>query len=179
MKHQSKILLYLLSLSLLLPLTSAHANQDPYLSAQKNLSFSIYKPVNTLALKDPSLKILPCGDGSKDWVSITYAQGSKSVEVMETSLGAHCSNPGLAKKLQNILINNVPAKLYLYCDPSNIKACTISNFTKLGGYLLFSLPGYYKLKPVQLQLQASKGITYKELLLVARSMTPASTKPSN
>ena len=100
---------------------------------------------------------------------------------MQTKPHSHCSNPGLSFKIPTpISINDIPATLNLYCDPISLPSdCKSSSFKKYGGYLLFTLPGYYKYQGVDIQLQSGKGITLKELIAVARSLTPASVRASN
>jgi hypothetical protein len=43
---------------------------------------------------------------------------------------------------------------------------------------MMTLPGYYKLKAVTVQVQVNGGYTYTQLLAVSKSFTPASTKAS-
>jgi hypothetical protein len=74
------------------------------------------------------------------------------------------------------------ASVFVYCDPTKpnaAKNCKTSDIAKVGGYLMLTLPGYYKMKPTTMQVQVSGWLPYADLLSVARSMTPASTKPSN
>ena len=100
---------------------------------------------------------------------------------MQTMSGAHCSDPGLSVKLAGIKVNGIKAEVHVYCDPINAtaaKKCSTTDVAKVGGYLMFTLPGYYGMKSTNMQVQGVGGITYAQLVAVARSMTPASTKPS-
>ena len=39
---------------------------DPYLDAQTGLTYSLYKPVNTLGLPQTAFKVLVCGGGGEE-----------------------------------------------------------------------------------------------------------------
>lgn len=167
--------------SLFLSCASASGSSDPYLSARTRLTYSLYKPVNTLGLSRTDFKVLVCGGGGEDWVYTRFSKGKKMIEVMQTMAGAHCSNPGLSVSFPSVRINGISTKVFVYCDPTqkdSVKNCSTTKVATVGGYLLYTLPGYYGMKKVELQVQGIGGITYKQLIDVARSMTPASTRPS-
>lgn len=178
-----KSILALLILVTSMPVNSfAMGSGDPYLDAQTGLTYSLYKPVNTVGILQTQFKLLPCGGGGEEWVYTKFSKGKKKIEVMQTMKGAHCSDPGLSVKLASIKINGMTASVFVYCDPTNktsAKKCSSKDFTKLGGYLSFSLPGYYGMKATTVQVQGVGGITFEQIKSVARSLTPASTKPSN
>ncbi len=155
---------------------------DNYLAAQKHLTYSLYKPVNTIGLLQTKFQELGCGGGGQSWLYVSFNKGKKSIETMQTLKGAHCSNPGLSVKMPSIKINGIPASLFVYCDPtkpSAAKKCSTADISKVGGYIFFTLPGYYGMKATDMQVQAGGGVTYEQLVAVARSFTPASTQPSN
>jgi len=160
---------------------SAMGSGNKYVDAQTGLTYSLYKPVNTLGLTQNKFQLLVCGGGGEEWVYVNFVKGSKKIEVMQTMSGAHCSNPGISVEMPAVKINGKNASVFVYCDPTKpnaAKNCKTSDITKVGGYLLMTLPGYYKMKPTTMQVQVSGGLTYADLLSVVRSMTPASTKPS-
>jgi hypothetical protein len=124
---------------------------------------------------------LQCGGGGDEWLYTAFGTGKKKIEVMQTMIGAHCSNPGLSKQLASTKINGIPATVHVYCDvtkPAIFKKCSSADIAKVGGYLMITLPGYYKLKDVTIQVQVMGGLTYAQLLVVSKSFTPASTKAS-
>ena len=178
----SRTLFSALLLAILLPSTaSAMGSGNPYLDAQTGLTYSLYKPVNTVGLTQSKFQLLTCGGGGEQWVYTSFAKGKKKIEIMQTMKGAHCSDPGLSVKMTSIKINGISSAVHVYCDPTNValaKKCSTNDAAKVGGYLLFNLPGYYGMKATTLQVQATGGVTYAQLIAVARSMTPASTKPS-
>ncbi|MEI6039666.1 MAG: hypothetical protein WCQ52_08265 [Actinomycetes bacterium] len=160
---------------------SAATNTDPYLRAQTKITYSLYKPVNTLGFAQTDFKVLVCGGGGENWVYAGFSKAKKHIDIMQTKVGAHCSNPGLSVKLPSIKINDIPAQVFAFCDPragTSPKTCSTSSINKVGGYLTFILPGYYKTKPVSMQVQVTGGVTYAQMIAVARSLTPASTKAS-
>jgi hypothetical protein len=160
---------------------SAFAASENYLAAQKGLSYSLYRPVNTLGFAQSKFQKLMCGGGGEDWIYVNFIKGKKSIETMQTRKGAHCSNPGLSTRMPSIKINGVAASVFVYCDPtkpSATKKCSITDISKVGGYIFLTLPGYYGLKPTDMQVQVTGGISYEKLVSVAKSFTPASTQPS-
>ena len=178
-----KTILALLILVTSLPIGAfAMGSGDPYLDAQTGLTYSLYKPVNTLGLSQTEFKLLPCGGGGEEWVYTKFSKGKKKIEVMQAMKGLHCSDPGLSVKSLSIKINGTTASVFVYCDPTNktsAKKCSTKDFAKAGGYLSFTLPGYYGMKATTFQVQGTGGITYEQIKNIARSLTPASTKPSN
>ena len=177
----SVISLLVLSLALSSCTANAMGSGNKYVDAQAGLTYSLYKPVNTLGIAQNKFQLLVCGGGGEEWVYVSFSKGTKKIEIMQTMSGAHCSNPGLSVKMPGVKVNAISASVFVYCDPTRpnaAKNCKTSDITKVGGYLMMTLPGYYKMKPTTMQVQVSGGLSYADLLSVARSMTPASTKPS-
>jgi len=161
---------------------AAMGSGNPYLDAQTGVTYSLYKPVNTSGLVQTKFSLLDCGVGIEQWVAVRFASGKKVIEVMQTMAGVHCSNPGLAKKLPSVKVGNVSASVYVFCDPAKavaFKKCSSADIKTVGGYMTFRLPGYYKMKATDIEVLATGGFTYSQLLAVSRSMTPASTTASN
>jgi hypothetical protein len=185
MGNRKHFLIFILAFALsLFQLSGASAmgSGNSYVDAQTGLTYSLYKPVNTLTLAQSKFQLLECGGGGEQWVYVRFGKSTKKIEVMQTMKGAHCSDPGLSVKLPDVKINGISAKAYVYCDPtqaSTAKKCGQAQISKFGGYLLFTLPGYYGMKATSMQVQVTGGLTYSQLLAVAKSMTPASTKAAN
>jgi len=159
----------------------AFAAPENYLAAQKGLSYSLYRPVNTLGFAQTKFQKLICGGGGESWIYVRFNKGKKSIETMQTRKGAHCSNPGLSVRMPSIKINGLAASVFVYCDPTkptSAKNCSITDISTVGGYIFLTLPGYYGLKPTDMQVQVTGGISFEELVSVAKSFTPASTQPS-
>ncbi len=174
------LLAFLLSSSVI-PSALAMGSGNAYLDAQTGLTFSLYKPVNTVGLAQSKFQLLVCGGGGEQWVYTRFGKDKKLVEIMQTMSGAHCSDPGLSVNLAGIKVNGIKAEVHVYCDPINASAakkCSTTDVAKVGGYLMFTLPGYYGMKSTNMQVQGVGGVTYAQLVAVARSMTPASTKAS-
>lgn len=153
--------------------TVAVGSGDKYADAQTSLTYTVYKPSNTLGLSTNKFQLLTCGVGAEQWLYAKYGGTTRYLEIMETMAGVKCSDPGLAKQLKNVVINGVSAKLYVYCDPTKPAAsdkCTTTDIARVGGYVIFTNKAAKALKPTEIQVQAIGGITYAQLLTVARSL---------
>ena len=151
---------------------------DYFQNAQTRLSYVVYKPSDTAGLKLTSFKMLECGAGLEKWVAVKYGSGKKFIEVYQNMSGKPCSDPGLSKKLTNVKINTATAQVRVYCDPSKpaiFKKCKTSDIAKVGGYLMFTATNKVNMKATQIQVQGVGGITYKQLLAVAKSLKPMIT----
>jgi hypothetical protein len=151
---------------------------DYFQNAQTRLSYVVYKPSDTAGLKLTSFKMLECGADFEQWIAMKYGSGKKFIEIYENMSGKPCSDPGLSKKLTNVKVNTSSAQVRVYCDPSKpaiFKKCTTADIAKVGGYLMFTATNKVKMKSTQIQVQGVGGITYKQLLTVAKSLKPMIT----
>jgi hypothetical protein len=94
---------------------------------------------------------------------------------MQTMAGVKCSDPGLSKFLKTVLVNGIKAKAYAYCDPSQMsvaayKRCGIEDIGRVGGYLMFTTKAVKGLSGTEIQVQGIGGITYAQLVAVAKSL---------
>lgn len=156
------------------PLTAiAMGSGDKFSDAQTGLTYTVYKPSNTLGLSVNKFQMIPCGMGSEQWIYVKYGGTKRYLEIMQTMAGVKCSDPGLAKYLKTLPINGISAKLYVYCDPSkpaSYKNCGTEDIGRLGGYLIFTNKAAKNLERTEIQVQAIGGITYAQLLRVAKSL---------
>ncbi len=153
--------------------TPALGSNDKYADAQTSLTYTVYKPSKTLGLATRSFDLISCGDTSEPWLYAKYGGTKRYLEIMETMAGVKCSDPGLSKQLRDVVINGVKAKLYVYCDPTKPAAankCTTADIARVGGYLIFTNKAAKDLKRTEIQVQVIGGITYAQLLTVAKSL---------
>jgi len=146
---------------------------DPFSDAQTGLTYSVHKPWQTLLLPLNKFQLIICPNRKEQWLYAQYGASKKSIEIMETMAGVKCSNPGLSKQAPSITINNRPATVFIYCDPTTpatYKKCTTKDIARLGGFLLFTTKPTKTLKATEIQVQGTGGITYKQLLSVAKSL---------
>ena len=151
----------------------AMSSGDKYSDAQTGLTYTVYKPSNTLGLSGSDFQLLSCGENVEQWIYAKYGGTKRYLEIMETMAGVKCSDPGLSKQLRNVTINGVSAKLFVYCDPTkpaSAAKCTTADIARLGGYLIFTNKAAKNLKRTEIQVQAIGGITYAQLLKVAKSL---------
>ena len=146
---------------------------DYFQNAQTRVSYVVYKPSDTAGLKLTSFKMLECGAGLEQWIAIKYGSGKKFIEIFQNMSGKPCSDPGLSKKLTSVKVNTSSAQVRVYCDPSKpaaFKKCTTAEIAKVGGYLMFTATNKVKMKSTQIQVQGVGGVTYKQLLAVAKNL---------
>jgi hypothetical protein len=89
--------------------------------------------------------------------------------------GVQCSNPGLSKYLRVALVNGNKAKVYAYCDPTQMstaayKRCGTEDIGRVGGYLIYTTKALKGFKATEIQVQGIGGITYAQLLSVAKGL---------
>ncbi|MCX6456670.1 MAG: hypothetical protein NTV90_03580 [Actinobacteria bacterium] len=172
MKTKSLVLLVATSL-LLIPDAYAMGSGDKYQDAQVGLNYTVYKPSELAGFKTTSFKLIDCGMGREQWIAVKLGSGKKFIEIYESMSGKPCSDPGLSKKLPSVKINSITAQTHVYCDASNaaaFKKCTTADITKVGGYLMFTAKALPNLKPTQIQVQGVGGVTYKQLVAVAKGL---------
>ena len=163
---------------LLAPLSAAAMGSgDKYSDAQTGLTYTVYKPSYTVGLTASKFQLLPCGVGAEQWIYVKYGGTKRYFEIMETKAGVKCSDPGLSKYLKTVTINGVKAKLYVYCDSrslSNYKKCSLEDIARVGGYFMFTNKAGKNLKRTEIQVQVIGGITYTQLLAIAKSLKTVS-----
>ena len=153
--------------------TLAIGPADKFADAQTSLSYTIYKPGKTLGLGTNKFELIPCTDQNEPWLYTKFGGSVRYLEIMQTKAGVTCSDPAPSKELRGITINGAKAKVHVYCDPSkpaSFAKCTSADITRVGGYLKFTNKGAKNLSPTEIQVQAFGGITYAQLLDVARSL---------
>lgn len=146
---------------------------DKYADAQSFLTYTVYKPSRTLGLGVRTFEFITCNDQGEPWLYARYGGTVRYFEIMQTMTGVKCSDPGLSKKLPNVKVNDVTAKLYVYCDPAkpvSFAKCSRVHIVRLGGYLIFTNKARKGLKRTEIQVQVFGGITYSQLLTIAQSL---------
>lgn len=178
-----KTIAIICALLFLAPATAVAAS-DKFADSQTTLSYSVYKPSNTLGLRTTKFSLLTCQPGEQDWLFVQYGGTVRYLQIMQTEAGAKCSDPGPSKFLKTVVVNGIKAGAYAYCDPSQIseaayKRCGIEDISRVGGYLIFTTKAIKGFNPTQIQVQGIGGITYAQLVAVAKGLktVKASGKP--
>ena len=148
---------------------------DRFADSQTGLTYSVYKPSNTLGLKTTKFSLLACQPDEQDWLFVQYGGTVRYLQIMQTMAGVKCSDPGLSKFLKTVVVNGIKAKAYAYCDPSQMsvaayKRCGIEDIGRVGGYLMYTTKPVKALSATQIQIQGIGGITYAQLVAVAKSL---------
>ncbi len=167
-----KVLAIVLALLVMDPAMGA---TDKFADSQTGLTYSVYKPSNTLGLKTTKFSLLPCQPGEEDWIFIQYGGTKRYLQIMQTMGGVKCSNPGLSKYLRAALVNGNKAKVYAYCDPSQMseaayKRCGTEDIARVGGYLIYTTKALKGFEATEIQVQGVGGITYAQLVAVAKGL---------
>ena len=169
-----KTISIILALLVMAP-ASAMGSGDKFSDSQTGLTYSVYKPSNTLGLKATKFSLLTCQPGEEEWIFVQYGGTMRYLQIMQTMAGVKCSDPGLSKYLKSVLINGIKAKVYAYCDPTQIsvaafKRCGTEDIARVGGYLLYTTKALKGFEATEIQVQGIGGITYSQLLSVAKSL---------
>jgi len=159
-----KVLAIVLALLVMGPAMGA---TDKFADSQTGLTYSVYKPSNTLGLKTTKFSLLPCQPGQEDWIFVQYGGTKRYLQIMQTMGGA--------KYLRAALVNGNKAKVYAYCDPSQMseaayKRCGTEDIARVGGYLIYTTKALKGFEATEIQVQGIGGITYAQLLSVAKSL---------
>ena len=169
-----KTIAIILALLFLAPATAVAAS-DKFSDSQTTLSYSVYKPSNTLGLKTSKFSLLQCLPDEQDWLFVQYGGTVRYLQIMQTMGGVKCSDPGLSKYLRAALVNGNKAKVYAYCDPTQMslaayKRCGTEDIARVGGYLIYTTKAVKPYAPTEIQVQGFGGITYAQLLAVAKGL---------
>ena len=169
-----KTIAIILALLFLAPATALAAS-DKFSDSQTTLSYSVYKPSNTLGLKTSKFSLLQCLPDEQDWLFVQYGGTVRYLQIMQTMGGVKCSDPGLSKYLRAAVVNGNKAKVYAYCDPTQMslaayKRCGTEDIARVGGYLIYTTKAVKPYAPTEIQVQGFGGITYAQLLAVAKGL---------
>ena len=169
-----KVMAIVLALLFLAP-ASAIAASDKFSDSQTTLTYSVYKPSNTLGLKTTKFSLLTCLPDEQDWLFVQYGGTVRYLQIMQTMAGVKCSDPGLSKYLKTVVVNGFKAKVYAYCDPTQMSVaaynrCGIEDISRVGGYLMFTTKPLKGLSATEIQVQGIGGITYAQLVAVAKGL---------
>ena len=171
-----KLLASILIAGLLFPATAfAMGSGDKFSDAQTGLTYTVYKPSSTLSLAGKKFQLLECQPGQEQWLYAKYGGTARYLEIMQTMAGVKCSDPGLSKLLRPVVINGVKAQVHVYCDPAKVasfKKCGTADIMRVGGYLIFTTKPSKLLQGTEIQVQAMGGITYAQLITVAKGLKP-------
>lgn len=171
-----KIFASLLIATFLFPSTAiAMGSGDKFSDAQTGLTYTVYKPSKTLGLPSKLFQLIDCQPAEEQWIYAKYGGTIRYIEIMQTMEGVKCSDPGIAKLLKPVVINGIKAKVYVYCDPAkaaSFKKCGTEDIMRVGGYLSFTTKASKLLMGTEIQVQAIGGITYAQLLSVAKGLKP-------
>jgi hypothetical protein len=165
-----KTIAIILALLFLAPATAVAAS-DKFSDSQTTLSYSVYKPSNTLGLKTSKFSLLQCLPDEQDWLFVQYGGTVRYLQIMQTMGGVKCSDPGLSKYLRAALVNGNKAKVYAtQMSLAAYKRCGTEDIARVGGYLIYTTKAVKPYASTEIQVQGFGGITYAQLLAVAKGL---------
>ena len=159
--------------------SSAYAvgSNEKFQAAQAGVHYQIFQPGFTGDLILRSFNMQSCGPKNERWLAAIYGE-ERSVQFLETDAAIKCSNPGLGKKVASAMVNGNKATVVAFCDPAKVtqwKNCKTSDIHNFGGYAIWKVPATKKLHGTEVEVLVS-GLTYENLLKLAREMKPVSPK---
>jgi hypothetical protein len=155
----------------------AMASGNKYQTAQSGVHYRIFQPSSTGDLILRSFTMQSCGSKNERWLAAIYGE-DRSVQFLETDSAVKCSNPGLGVKVATEMINGNKATVVAFCDPANKKQwknCKTSDIHNYGGYAIWKVPATKKFHGTEIEVLVS-GLTFENLLKMAREMKPVSPK---
>lgn len=157
------------------PASFAMGSGNKYQDAQTGVSYRIFQPASTGDLILRSFTMQSCGAKNEKWLAAIYGE-ARSVQFLETDSKVKCANPGLGVKVATASINGNMASIVAFCDPANKKQwkdCKTSDIHNFGGYAMWKVPATKLLHGTEIEVLVS-GLTYEDLLKLARGMKPVS-----
>jgi hypothetical protein len=148
---------------------------NPWENAQVGLTYPLYQPVTTLGLARTSFHPISCGTGKEESVFATYGTAyTPSTNFGKTkgfSVGEgypmYCANPGISKSIETKTVGSDTIHISVYCDPSQMKTCTLASGVK-NGYLLQWAQPY---KPTQALKKRTQMSLDTSLLTLTQAMS--------
>ena len=153
----------------------AMGSGNKFVDAQTGLTYTVYKPSTTLGMTGKAFQLIDCQPEEEQWLYVKYGGSVRYIEIMESMAGVKCSDPPIAKLLKPVVINGAKAQVYVNCDPAkteSFKKCGTEDIIRLGGYLIFTTKAGKILKGTRIQVVAMGGITYAQLITVAKGLKP-------
>ena len=167
------LLIPLLAGCIVLPASfaSAMGSGDKYSDLQTGVTYTVYKPSNTLSLKPLNFEVRPCRlfPGKEAYLLAGYGGMDLGIALVESSAAFNCAGLDHPKSLGTISINGVKAKLGIYCSGAK---CIASKFAQYGGEITFTAPGTKNLKPTFIRLGAQGGFSQSQLVAFAKGLKP-------
>lgn len=156
---------------------SAMGTGDPYADMQVGVTYTVYKPADTLGLRLARQAIgQPCAPGGgEERIGAQYGtRGGRNFSVNEgRPICADIGGDG--KTVATYRVGATRARLEVYCDPARPaqwKQCDANDITRFGGNLSFRLPAAPGLRPTDVVLETfgARPLSAQDLLRVADSL---------
>ncbi len=150
---------------------SATAATDKYLTLQKSVGYTIYKPANTLKLAPLNFEVRPCRLFPKKdkYLLAGFGGMDLGIALVETSAQFNCTGIDNPKLLGTVFINGIKAKVGIYCSGAT---CTAAKFASVGGEITFLAPASKKFKATFIRIGTQGGFTQAQLIAFAKGLQP-------
>lgn len=155
----------------------AMGSGNPYDDLQGGVTYTVYSPTFTAGLNVRSVggNAATAPGIEENLVASFGKRNGRNVTIYEGNpLG---SDPGYGKLVMTATVQGAKASVYAFCDPATPSAwrsCSPASVSKVGGYLLVTLPAAKGLRPtsVQLETDGPKALSAQQLVQIARGMQP-------
>lgn len=157
----------------------AHAmgSGNPFEDLQAGVTYTVYSPTYTAGLNVVAAGGNPAtAPGIEENLAASYGKkNGRNVTIYEGNpLG---SDPGYGKLVMTTTVQGAKARVYAFCDPatpSQWRSCSPASVSKVGGYLLVTLPAAKGLRPtfVQMETDGPKALSAQQLVQIAKGLQP-------
>jgi len=149
---------------------SAMGSGDKFQDLQTGVTYRVYKPSNTLGLKQINFEVRDCKLYPKkdSYLLAGYGGMDQGIALVESSAQFNCAGVDHPRSLGSIKINGISAKIGIYCSSK----CKASDFSKFGGEITFTTPKSKTLGSTFIRVGTQGGYTLKELTTFAKSLKP-------
>ncbi len=148
---------------------------DKYQDLQTGVTFTVYRPSETLKLPPLNFEVRPCRlfPKAEKYLLAGFGGMDQAIALVETAAAYNCTGIDHPKSLGSITINGVNAKVGIYCSTG---PCLASSFARYGGEITFTTAKSKILAATYIRVGTQGGFTLKQLTAFAAGLKPVTSK---
>jgi hypothetical protein len=153
----------------------AMGSGDKYQDLQTGVTYTVYKPSNTLGLKPLNFEVRPCRLFPKkdQYLLAGFGGMDQGIALVETAAAFNCTGVDTPQSLGTTKINGITAKVGIYCATNN---CKSADFLGHGGEITWVTPKTKTLGSTYIRVGTQGGFTLKQLIAFATGLKPVGSK---